>query len=152
MESNIRSRKWTDVVGVLGIVLSLIFVGYEVRQNTKVARAEAYRAFVGEVNDWYALASEPEFNDLFERLNQEGLGSLTGPERNPLFLNTMIIFRVYEGLHKEVGEGVLDESALMLLSRSAWDWSWMQELWPEISRNLTPDFVSYAEAVHGLGR
>ena len=151
MESNGRLRSWTEVVGVLGVVVSLLFVGYEIRQNTKVARAEAYRAFVGEVTDWYALASDPEFNELFVRLRQEGYDALTPAEQGQLFANTMMIFRVYEGLHKEVTEQILDESALLLLSQSKWDWEWMDRIWPEIRRNLTPDFVAYVEQAHGLG-
>ena len=64
----------------------------------------------------------------------------------------MILFRIYEGLHKEVNEGVLDQSALLLLSQSRYEYEFMRELWPEISRNLTPDFVAYAEATHPLGQ
>ena len=64
----------------------------------------------------------------------------------------MALFRVYEGLHKEVTQGVLDESALLLLSQSEWNFRITREMWPEISRNLTPDFVRYMEETHGLSR
>jgi hypothetical protein len=33
-----------EIVGVIAVVASLVFVGYEIRQNTVTARAAAYQA------------------------------------------------------------------------------------------------------------
>ena len=39
-----RRKGMRDTLAAVGVVLSLIFVGYELRQNTQVARAAAVQA------------------------------------------------------------------------------------------------------------
>ena len=51
---------WPELIGLVGLIASLVFVGFEIRQNTRVARAEAYRALVTEVNSLYLQWSNPE--------------------------------------------------------------------------------------------
>ena len=157
MESGGRFRHGAELVGVVGIILSLVFVGVEVRQNTRVAKSEAYRSFVTEVNGWYFRMTEPDMAELLSRsmgLNRSmgmSQSELSGTEWLQVFSHWMALFRIYEGLHKEVTGGVLDEAALGLLNRGDYSFPILQEMWPEISRNLTPDFVAYVAETHGLG-
>ncbi len=51
MDSNSK-RKWIDLLGAVGIVASLIFVGLEVRQNTLISRGAAVQSITEQVNDW----------------------------------------------------------------------------------------------------
>jgi len=152
MESAGRFRRSAELVGVLGVILSLVFVGYEVRQNTRVAKAEAYRSFVTEVNGWYFRMTEPDMAELLSRSMDMSQSELSDTEWLQVFSHWMALFRVYEGLHKEVTEGVLDEAALGLMNRGDFSFLLLQEMWPKISRNLTPDFVAYVAETHGLGR
>ena len=47
-----RSRiQWVELVATIGVLVSLVFVGFELRQNTAVARAQAR-------NDLAALGQE----------------------------------------------------------------------------------------------
>lgn len=50
MEKPSRFRDIVEVVGLLAVVLSLIFVGYEVRQNTSRMRADASFSITQSVN------------------------------------------------------------------------------------------------------
>ena len=142
---------WPELIGLVGLIASLVFVGFEIRQNTRVARAEAYRAFVTEVNSIYLHWSNPEQVGVMQKALVNP-ADLTRVERSQAFAVSMALFRVYEGLHKEVTQGILDDSALMLLSQSEWNFEIQRQMWPEISRNLTPDFVEYVEETHGLSR
>ncbi len=36
-----KTRRWGQILAALGVMSSLFFVGYEIRQNTRVARASA---------------------------------------------------------------------------------------------------------------
>jgi hypothetical protein len=154
VESPRRRINWVEIIGLVGLIASLVFVGFEIRQNTKVARAEAYRAFVTELNTWYLQWASPEQASLTARVYSSDVSAddLTREEWMQTFALQMALYRVYEGLHKEVTQGVLDESALLLLSQSEFDVPIIREMWPEASRNLTPDFVTYMEDTHGLPR
>ena len=51
MDSNSK-RKWIDLLGAVGVVASLIYVGLEVRQNTLISRGAAVQSITEQVNDW----------------------------------------------------------------------------------------------------
>ena len=47
-----KNTKWHQVLAALGVMLSLGFVGYEIRQNTRVARAAAVQGISETVIEW----------------------------------------------------------------------------------------------------
>ncbi len=50
-----KLEKWAliaEIIGGVAIVLSLLFVGLEIRGNTQVARAEAYESNIDSINEW----------------------------------------------------------------------------------------------------
>ena len=136
------------MIGILGVIISLAFVGWEIRQNTKVARAEAYRSFMSELNEAYSAWNDSSFAAFQVNVVGKRASELDMTERLRVFGSFMILMRTYEGLHKQVSENVLDESALLLLSQSDWDVPLWKDLWPSVSRNLTPDFREYFEETH----
>jgi hypothetical protein len=51
-----------QAAATLGVILSLVFVGYEIRQNTQVARAAAVQATMDQILQWQAEStSDPEW-------------------------------------------------------------------------------------------
>ena len=43
-----KFKEWNEIaelVGIAAIVVSLVFVGYELRQSTAIARSDAYSSF-----------------------------------------------------------------------------------------------------------
>lgn len=42
--SEVNTKRWSDwleIVAAFGVILSLLFVGFEIRQNTTIARGQA---------------------------------------------------------------------------------------------------------------
>lgn len=39
-----KFREWLEIIGIFGVVASLIFVGLEMRQSQKIALSAAYQA------------------------------------------------------------------------------------------------------------
>lgn len=149
--SESRFKRSAEFIGVLGVIVSLAFVGWEIRQNTKVAKAEAYRSFMSELNQAYSAFNDSSFAAFQVRVADLRVSDLSSVDYMRLFGSFMVLMRTYEGLHKQVVEGVLDESALLLLSQSDWNLPIWKDIWPNISRNLTPDFKEYFERAHGYG-
>jgi hypothetical protein len=59
---------WLSVVANLGVIGGLVFVGYEVRQNTVQLRAESSRSITEAVNSMNAgVYSDPELADILLR-------------------------------------------------------------------------------------
>ena len=64
-----------QVLGMVGLIASLIFVGLELRQNQQVARVTAYQALAEQIASYNALLlSEPDLNQIRNAvLNNENL-------------------------------------------------------------------------------
>ena len=66
---------WIQLVGMLSLVASLIFVGMELRQNQQVAKVTAYQALAEQIASYNALLlTHPEINLIRNAaLNNESL-------------------------------------------------------------------------------
>ena len=73
----IETNDLLQIIGMLGLIASLIFVGMELRQNQQVARVTAYQALAEQIATYNALLlSEPEINRIrISALNNENLNA-----------------------------------------------------------------------------
>ena len=73
---------WLSSITNIGVLFGLVFVGYEVRQNTVQLRAESSQSITEGVNALNAgVYSDPELAELLMR-GTEDLGALDSVERN----------------------------------------------------------------------
>lgn len=65
-------QKWAllaEIFGGLAVVLSLVFVGLEVRQNSRALEVSAYQELIGQINDFHlAAVTDKESSDLADRI------------------------------------------------------------------------------------
>ena len=74
-------NRWLSIVANLGVIGGLIFVGYEVRQNTVQLRAESSRSITETVNALNGgVYSDPELAEVLLR-GTEDLAALNAVER-----------------------------------------------------------------------
>ncbi len=67
-----QRKNLVEIVGVIAVVASLIFVGYEIRQNTVAARAAAYQAIgVATAEAFDSLAHDKEMVAIMRKLAEE---------------------------------------------------------------------------------
>lgn len=145
-----ESRKidWVEAIGLLALILSLVFVGLEVRQNTIATRAAAYQAHGEHLsNQW----QEAALNEDVVRLtlaDESNWDQLTAVERTQLTFLWVSTFRNYETILLQVEEGLLDEDAM---NRLGWGDAFepgysARMLWPEISKQINPRVREHIEA------
>lgn len=61
-----------ETVGAFGVIVSLIYVGLQIRQNTIASRASNYQQWVDtQVNVNRALSDDPAMTELADRANQD---------------------------------------------------------------------------------
>ena len=112
-----KFANWKDsleLVGIAAIVVSLVFVGYELRQSTAIARSDAYSSFSSQ---FFELASnaalDKRMSGLISQVNQGALpGDFKPDERVSIRMYQSAAVRVWEGLFRSVQAGVLPEEAL----------------------------------------
>ncbi len=91
---------WLSLIANIGVLSGLVFVGYEVRQNTVQLRAESSHAITESVNSINTgIYSDPELTNLLIKGEQD-LGSLNAVERSQ--------FNAYQFSRLNIAEYVLD--------------------------------------------
>ena len=70
--NKVNLRQIVELVGIVSIVLSLLFVGIEIQQNTNVATNQAYNDFGSRYQELtLSIAHDEELSSLIARI-QEG--------------------------------------------------------------------------------
>ena len=107
-------RQIFELTGLLSVVLSLAFVGFEIRQNTSAVRSATYIAISNQVID---ISRDIATDERLSRLTHLMLvENIRGDELNPeeLFSLQMHVnagLRRIENIYLQVQAGILDSSA-----------------------------------------
>lgn len=150
-----KLEKWAlvaEVVGGIAIVLSLVFVGLQIRSSTQLSRAMAYERNIDSLNDWrLELIGDPELTSLLGTFSGVLSANATATEVNEFRLNLLlnVIFGVYEKSYFAEKIGIMGpdewarfESQACLNRSRALD----RGLWENMERLLTTEFASFLEA------
>jgi len=98
-----------EIVGAIAVVISLIYVGVQVKQNTtatRVVTTQAHVEFWNHVVSNLCQSSETASN---WHLGLQDLSRLDGGQRVQFFVQLSLVNRYYEASYLEWSSGVLDE-------------------------------------------
>ena len=151
-----RSRwQWAELVTTVGVLVSLVFVGLEIRQNTSVARGQARTDLATLNQDWLmGMAGDPALFRSFEAhwLEQPDI-ALSPLEEQQAFLAMVAVVRRLENAYLFYEEGLIPEEALGSYGMKA-PWfelpPFRKEFWPGIRDTFDPNFVAFANRTWGL--
>ena len=144
---------WKDsleLAGIAAIVVSLVFVGYELRQSTAIARSDAYNSFSSR---FFELASnaalDKRMSGLIFQVNQGALpGDFKPEEQISIRMYQAAAVRVWEGLFRSVQAGVLPEEALESAAKGILiNNNFFRSTWPSTKQLYTSDFIAYFESL-----
>jgi len=97
-----------EVVGIAGIIVSLIFLGYELKRSNDIAETEAVATIYGMTNEMgLALAGNPELSRVF-RLALTEFESLGPEDRWTLYVLLEYLVNVNEAAWKYYDQGIID--------------------------------------------
>ena len=148
-----RIRDVGEVIALGGIVLSLIFVGLEVRQSTNASRAAAYQVLgVAASEWWFDLAADRELSEIWGAAGSpDGWESLTADQRARIRRLWISALRLGETVHLQIESGVLAPGAAESLGFG--DWSGIHSLrvlWPQLRRQVGREYRAYVEGAWNL--
>ena len=108
------NRKIVEIIGVAAVVISLIFVGVELNQNTRASTSEARISLSNQALDWLELITTDELmHKLWTRGWQQGapIEEFTEIERSKAGTLMRLNLRRLENVYLQYEQGVIDESA-----------------------------------------
>ena len=108
MDSN-KLNDWFQLAGTLAVLIGLILLVYELRQNQDLMRAQTRHELATTVIDiLHVPAANKQLADLMYRAN---LGEeLTPEELHQFKMRTNALFRYWEDVHYQYRAGLYDES------------------------------------------
>jgi hypothetical protein len=99
-----------EFVGAIGVLLSLVYLAVQIRQNTRTVRSSTHQAWVSataEVN--MLLPQSPEFTRVYRAGSQDPT-SLEPDELAQFTLYMLQVFNNFEALYFQFLEGTVDEA------------------------------------------
>ena len=141
-------KNWKDLfelIGIAAIVVSLFFVGLELRQNTDAVKASSIDGLSSLSQEFYLLmASDPELTRIF-RDGRQDMGQLSENEfARFLWLERSRVVRLQTAF-LQWQRGTLGDQD-WLFYRSFVCTESERQSWDSTKTILVPDFVAYAES------
>jgi len=137
-----------EIVGVFVIILSLIYLALQVRQNTRSTRLETVQAISTEFNTWMdMIASNRETAETFHRgmFDFQNLGE-TG--KLQFTFTASRAFRTFHEMYFQWRERALDAEiwqAWTLQIADAMQYPGFQEIWSRRRHHYTEGFQSFVD-------
>ena len=143
-------RNWVELVGVVGVVASLVFVGLEVRQNTAAVKGSTYQAISDSSLEhvrWFA--DNEKLRQFTVKINNGAMLEDFTPEENFLIMaNFVMSIRRIENIYVQVREGLVDEEAILRFrpAEGYFDNPYFLQFWEGWGPNVEPVFREYFES------
>jgi hypothetical protein len=148
-----RSKKVQQAIAALGVVLSLVFVGLEIRANTKAVRGATIQAISDQsVLALVAGASDSDWIRILTRVTSgDGFGDLSPEDQMRYDLRASASVRTMENRWRQWRLGILDDSGLGIgtgMRNTLWYRSeHFRDFWQEreMASLFEPAFVDFME-------
>jgi hypothetical protein len=144
-------REW---LGAGAVVLGLVFVGFELRQNTELQRIAATQTLAAEYADALeVMAYEGEAACIYA-LGINGVSNLDDAERLRFFVLMFEIFRAAEQLHYYSEEGMVEPRIWRGFERQVQEVASLpgvQEWWAARRHWFSDDFQEFLDATIASG-
>ena len=107
-----------EVVGILGIIVSLVFLGYELKRSNDIAETEAVATIYGMTNEMgLALAENEDLSRVFEQALSD-FESMSPDDRWTFYVLLEYVINVNEAAWKYYDKGVIDQQEADYYARS----------------------------------
>lgn len=144
---------WVEAIAAVGVILSLLFVGFEIRQNTAIARGQARQDLAQLNQEWLVLLSQnAEYEALWTKAFGREIHELTPAERRRSRLIMTMQIRRLENVYLQYQEGLVDESALRnygfsrteIFATPQFQEYWIDEKWRD---GFDAEFADYLDSL-----
>jgi hypothetical protein len=147
--------QWAETIATVGVLVSLVFVGLELRQNTAVARAQARNDLAMLAQDWLlVLGQDPTANRAWRAYwYDDDQGPLSAVDESQAYYLMIALVRRLEATYFHHQEGLIPQEALKNYGMDSPVFDsprFRTEFWPTVRNNFDPQFVSFFELVQGL--
>lgn len=139
-----------ELLGAIGVIVSLIYLATQIRQNTKSIRASAVDAAADRFIESTRLISlNPELADLLDR-GRNDYAALSEVEQRRYRLHYLANSLAFENQYQKYTQGLIPKSQWEGIAgaiRYTMNDSGPRQAWNVIQSNLSPEFREYVDAM-----
>ena len=142
-----QKRNIIEIVGIVSVVGSLVFVGIEIKQNTSAVRGATQQAVSSQVSEMYRIVSENKrMAELINRaLNDASKSDLSEADYVSFWNFQMMGLRRIENIYLQYKNGLLTEGAFSRIGMGIYRTKLVREVWEERRGDFEKDFVIFFE-------
>ena len=145
-----QSAYLAEIVGVFAIVVSLVYLTLQVRQNTRTTRLETVQAINTEFNSFLdMIASDGAFADIYQR-GLFDLQRLDVTQRLQFTVGLSRLFRTVHELYFQWREGAIDAAFWQSWTATVADllqYAGAQEVWGGRRHHFTKGFQDFMDSL-----
>ena len=150
MSKNARLKSAAEILGLIAVVASLIFVGIEIQQNTTAVRSATVQAVADQAMQLtLTLATDEHLPRLIYEITNNGVtDNELSPEdtmRMRMAMNAGL--RRHENLYNQVQAGILDRDTLTTVNLRFYGSPFAKGHWALVRTQYTPEFAAYWDEV-----
>ena len=92
-----RFAQLAEIVASIGVIATLLFLAFEVQQNSSLVRTSMYESTMQAVNEWRMyLVEDKESRELYFRYEREGVDDFSQNEIDHLLVLQNSLWSIYE--------------------------------------------------------
>ncbi len=137
-----------ELIGGIAIIVSLIYVGLQIKQNTETLKLNTIHNTAEDMADLYLVPAEnSEFADIFFRGLQD-IHALEGIDRLRFYGFLHKFFRTYENVHYQFTRGALEAEPFKGITKQfifVTSTPGGQVYWPERKSWYNKEFQAYVD-------
>jgi len=145
-----------QTIAALGVVVSVIYVGKQVRETNAMTRSAVRMEVSAEVNAWaMAAASSDELSQLMAKVHYEGFlrDHATGPEKIRIAYAYIAFLGAINIAHQHFEDGIMSQKQVEELfpaDNPVCKAPYLKSLWPYLRGGYRPTFSRWFERRFGL--
>ena len=137
-----------QIVGSIAVIASLIFVGLQIQQNTRVTRATALQMNADYWLNYFTLLADKELSQVYSK-GALGRGDLEGAQFGQFFFLCRATFMGCENQHHQYLSGLLDADAYKgyeaTIREQIADFPGVRAMWQLVKHTYGTEFVKFLD-------
>ena len=147
----IKLAEWASIAEILGavaIVVSLLFVGFQIQQGNQFARMELqYNGAAIWTEGATSMAGNEYLSGLMYRSYTDSASDFEGAEGVSMYTLTLGLIKSWEAYYRTTTIGVVSTEDIIFPDENSVYWSsqYQRDIWQKIRPNIAEDFAAFWE-------
>ena len=139
-----------EILGIVTIIGSLIFVGIEIRQNSLSIRGATYQSITEQVTKLYMdVATDERLSELVSQMlpndNDTLRNQLSAADRLSLDFIVLTGLRRIENIYLQQSDGILSDKAFERIGLEFYQTKYSKETWERYKAGFDSSFIEFFE-------